>query len=81
VAKLREADDEVMLGDAEAQKEIPDEEEYNAFKQARLGDNFLCPFQCDLCHFRNIKGYNPGQDLVKDKDLLVAIRRANLDAF
>jgi hypothetical protein len=67
--------------DAEAGVEISDQEEDNAFKHARLGDNFLCPFQCDVCHFRNIKGHNPGQDMAKDKALLVGIRRANLDAF
>jgi hypothetical protein len=25
------------------------------FKEARNGDNIMTPFQCDLCHFRNIQ--------------------------
>ena len=29
------------------------------FKQARNGDNLMCPFQCDLCHFRNIQFRDP----------------------
>ncbi|KAL7523210.1 hypothetical protein ACHAXR_000074, partial [Thalassiosira sp. AJA248-18] len=39
------------------------------------------PFECDLCHFRNITGRDPVWDDTKDVDTLVAIRRANLDAL
>ena len=60
---------------------IDDPGELEKFKHARNGDNFLCPFQCDLCHFRNIQLRNPIVDSRKDKNLLVGIRRANLDAF
>jgi hypothetical protein len=41
----------------------------------------MCPFQCDLCHFRNIQGRDPAPGLTKDKLLLQCIRRATLDAF
>ena len=41
----------------------------------------MCPFQCDLCHFRNIQLRDPHPDSKLDMNLLVAIRRANLDAF
>jgi hypothetical protein len=71
----------MTLGAAETTKEIDDDADVNAFKYARLGDNFMCPFQCDVCHFRNMKGADPGQDIVKDSILLVAIRRAILDSF
>jgi hypothetical protein len=37
------------------------------FKSGRNGDHLLCPFQCDLCHFRNIQGRDPVPGLVKDK--------------
>ena len=47
---------------------------------ARVGDHLLVPFQCDLCHFRNLTDRDPGQS-VEDVRLIVAIRRANLDAF
>jgi hypothetical protein len=41
----------------------------------------MCPFQCDLCHFRNIQRRNPVPGLPKDKLLLQCIRRASVDAF
>jgi hypothetical protein len=41
----------------------------------------LCPFQCDLCHFRNLKGRDPLRSDYTDRNLTTAIRRANLDAF
>jgi hypothetical protein len=50
------------------------------FKCARNGDHLLCPFQCDLCHFRNIQRRDPVPGLTKDKLLLQCIRRASLDA-
>jgi hypothetical protein len=51
------------------------------FKTARNGDHLLCPFQCDLCHFRNIQRRNPVPGLPKEKLLLQCIRRASIDAF
>jgi hypothetical protein len=49
--------------------------------EGRNGGNLVCPFQCDLCHFRNIKKRYPfGRDL-KYLRLLCGIRKANLDAF
>ena len=60
---------------------INDPGEENKFKHARNGDNFICPFQCDLCHFRNIQFRNPIVGSRQDMNLLVGIRRANLDAF
>ena len=40
----------------------------------------MVPFQCDLCHFRNLTNRDPV--LCKgDARLIVTIRRANLDAF
>ena len=47
---------------------------------ARDGDHLLLPFQCDLCHFRNLTNRDPGQ-AAEDVKLIVSIRRANLDAF
>jgi len=41
----------------------------------------MCPFQCDLCHFRNLKGRDPLRGDYLDRNLLTAIRRANLDSF
>jgi hypothetical protein len=47
----------------------------------RDGDNLVCPFQCDLCHFRNIKKQDPFASDLQDLNLLRGIRRANLDVL
>lgn len=39
------------------------------------------PFECDLCHFRNLAKRNPDMDSPRDLFQLVCIRRAVLDAF
>jgi hypothetical protein len=49
--------------------------------EGRNGDNLVCRFQCDLCHFRNIKKRDPFSSDLRDLRLLCGIRRANLDAF
>jgi hypothetical protein len=41
----------------------------------------MCPFQYDVCHFRNIKGINPRHKPEQDQAVLVDIRRENFDAF
>jgi hypothetical protein len=35
------------------------EEDKFRFGEARPGDHLFCPFQCELCHFRNIQGRSP----------------------
>ena len=47
---------------------------------ARNGDHLLIPFQCEICHYRNLKGMDP-TGTKDDGILLRTIRRANLDAF
>ena len=60
---------------------IADPEEDDKFKKARNGDHLSCPFQCDLCHFRNIQGRDPRGESRQDRNVMIAVRRANLDAF
>ena len=60
--------------------ELPTQEE-DVFMVARRGDTLMSPFQCDLCHFRNIKGRNPYAYNSRDSTALAMIRRANLDSF
>jgi hypothetical protein len=67
--------DESFLGEEGLEEDDP-----NWFKCGRDGYHLMCPFQCDLCHFRNIQGRRPGAK-VQDNVLLMCIRRANLDAF
>jgi hypothetical protein len=47
------------------------------------GNHFFCPFQCELCHFRNRQGRSPqvGSGLLGDVELLKCLRWVNLDAF
>ena len=51
------------------------------FLEARNGDHALCPFECDTCIFRKLRGTSPKLSSSQDKLLLVMIRRMNLDAF
>jgi hypothetical protein len=55
-------------------------EEKKQFTEAWLGDHLMVPFQCDLCHFRNINGRDSGI-WPQDKLQMAAIRRAILDLF
>lgn len=51
------------------------------FVEARDGDFLMTPFQCELCHFRNMMERDPDYREIKDKRLLRDVRQANLDAF
>lgn len=56
------------------------EEEKWQYKMAQDGDHMMCPFQCDLCHFRNIQELDPGSD-PWEEIFLMAIQRVTLDSF
>jgi hypothetical protein len=56
------------------------EKDITRFMFGREGDHLMTQFQCDLCHFRNIKKRSPTNDET-DVLLLKFIRRANLDAL
>jgi hypothetical protein len=47
----------------------------------RDGDNLLLPFQCEICHIRNMCGRDPIEGLPSDEMLKIYIRRASIDAF
>jgi hypothetical protein len=51
------------------------------FKVGHNGDNLMCPFQCDVCHFRNIQKQDYCATNVKDKLLVRCIWRASLETF
>jgi hypothetical protein len=61
--------------------EVQDSSDEWRFMRARDGDNLVTPFQCDLCHFRNLMARDPVNDLAQDVRILKLIRRANLDAL
>jgi hypothetical protein len=55
--------------------------EMKMFRKGRDSDHLMAvPFECDLCHFRNLKKKDPNLSDFQDIYLLTAIRRANLDA-
>jgi hypothetical protein len=58
-------------------------EDKTRFFRARVGDDVLCPFQCELCHFRNMQGQSPmkGTWVLNDAETIDLIRRVNLDVF
>lgn len=51
------------------------------FKEGRAGDHLMTPYQCELCHFRNIYLRNPSERSSIDQEALEFFRRASLDAF
>ena len=51
------------------------------YENGRTGDHMRSHFQCDLCHFRNIKGRGMTNGSYKYEILITAIRRASLDGF
>ena len=46
-----------------------------------MGDYIIKNFQCDLCHFLNMKEREPTEESNKDKKFVISIRRASLDEF
>jgi hypothetical protein len=73
----------VRLPKYEEGKILVNEEDRNWFGVARPGYHLFCPFQCELCHFRNLQGRSPmeGARKLGDTELLKCLRRVNLDAF
>jgi hypothetical protein len=62
---------------------LVDEEDMLCFSEVHPGDHLFCPFQCELCHFRNMQGRLPmmGTGLLDDTELMKCSRRVNVDAF
>ncbi|KAL7502109.1 hypothetical protein ACHAWX_000458 [Stephanocyclus meneghinianus] len=52
------------------------------FRAARDGDHLMgTPFECDLCHFRNLARQDPDLNSPQDIFQLMCIRQAILDSF
>jgi hypothetical protein len=62
---------------------LVNEEDKLRFAVARPEDHLFCPFQFELCHFRNIQGRSPNRGMgpLDDTELMKSLRRVNLDAF
>jgi hypothetical protein len=60
---------------------IVDETEGQRYRHARNGDHLMgVPFECELCHFRNMNKRDPILSSTKDTNTLMACKRGNLDA-
>ena len=46
-----------------------------------MGDHMFTYFQCDFCHFINMKGIDLNEGSDKEEKLVISIRRASLDAL
>ena len=74
---LKAADlDECLMDESTMVDEDP-----RRFKEARDGDHLVTPFQCDDCHFVNVKGRLPEEGNHRDELAMLCIRRAILDSF
>ena len=51
------------------------------YEKGGVIDTMLIHFQCDLCHFRDMKGRYPNEGSDIDKILIIYIRRASMDVF
>ena len=51
------------------------------FEAGMNGAHLTSPFQCELCHFRNIYGRNPRADRHQDVYTMITMRWANFDAM
>jgi hypothetical protein len=62
---------------------LVNDEDKTRFLGARVGDHVICPFQRDLCHFRNLQGRSPiyGSDVLNDTETMDLLRRYSIDAF
>jgi hypothetical protein len=51
------------------------------FRFAQPGDHLMTPFQCELCHFRNLTLRNPSFNRPEHQECLAHMRRGHLDTF
>lgn len=77
VLTAQDLEDEAIVND----EEMVEEDDPLRFKEGRDGDHLVCPFQCDVCHFVNMRKRVPIEGRQKDELTLLCIRRANLDSL
>jgi hypothetical protein len=69
------------LDDALLDEGLLEEEDPMRFREAREGDHLLCGFQCDDCHFQNMRGRLALGGNLFDLLTMLCIRRATLDSL
>ena len=46
---------------------LDDNDDDKMFVTAQEGNHLLCPFQCDLCHFVNMKDLDPNMENAQEE--------------
>jgi hypothetical protein len=69
------------LDEALLDEKLLEDDDPMRFKEARDGDHLVCLFQCDECHFVNMKGRPSRPGNLFDELVLVCVRRASLDSL
>jgi hypothetical protein len=57
------------------------DDDRNRFICGRIGDNLATPFQCELCHYRNVNGRNPSIGDPQAQRFNMLCRNASINAF
>ena len=75
-----------VLGVKDLDNSLDDEEfliedDLTRFMWPRNGDHLMTPFQCENCHFFNMRGRGRKLGCSADKLLAICIRRATVDSF
>lgn len=71
-----------LVDEEEEEDLVTEDRTGERFRHGRNGDHIMgIPFECDLCHFRNVNLRNPVWESSRDAWTLLVIRRANLDAM
>ena len=61
--------------------ELVEPSERKNYLRARAGDHLFAPFECDYCAFFRLRGSSPCLENPSDKELLLYLRRSQLDVF
>jgi hypothetical protein len=61
--------------------DITPDHEKSRYLVARAGDHLMTPFQCELCHYRNIYGNDPKTWDLDDSEIMSYIHRCSKDAL
>ena len=63
-------------------KVLMDSQDKDRYQRGRNGDHLMgVPFECNLCHFRNMERRDPVWNCAKDVDTLEAVKMVLLDKF
>ena len=71
---------EFLDDDGKVLQTLPEDVDGDRYCAARDGDHLMVPFQCETCHYRNIRGRDPNPCNPWHLRTLHKLRRCNLDA-